>query len=63
MDLQNLLPHQSQPIQRTTAGQLPAELAELSDETLCNSGVLPSFDGFPVCWCLCLCADDGDEAE
>jgi bacteriocin leader peptide (microcyclamide/patellamide family) len=32
MDKQNLMPQAAQPVNRTTTGQLPAELAELSEE-------------------------------
>uniref|UniRef100_B8HTY0 Uncharacterized protein n=1 Tax=Cyanothece sp. (strain PCC 7425 / ATCC 29141) TaxID=395961 RepID=B8HTY0_CYAP4 len=62
MDLQNLLPQQANPIHRTTTGQLPAELAELSDETLCNSGVLPSGFEAPVLY-KDQCSYEGDDAE
>jgi bacteriocin leader peptide (microcyclamide/patellamide family) len=34
MDKQNLMPQAAQPINRITTGQLPAELAELSEEAL-----------------------------
>lgn len=59
MDRQNLLPHQTQPIQRTTVGQLPTELAELSEETL--GGVTPASRVCPPC--LCQCSYDNDVAE
>uniref|UniRef100_B8HTY7 Uncharacterized protein n=1 Tax=Cyanothece sp. (strain PCC 7425 / ATCC 29141) TaxID=395961 RepID=B8HTY7_CYAP4 len=64
MDLQNLLPHQTHPIQRTTTGQLPAELAELSEIQLfyCSSPVLPSDE----LYCRgenFLCSYEGDETE
>ncbi|MDV3353586.1 microcyclamide/patellamide family RiPP [Leptolyngbyaceae cyanobacterium CCMR0082] len=36
MDKKNLMPNQAHPINRMTAGQLPPELAELSEETLCD---------------------------
>lgn len=34
MDKQNLMPQPAQPVNRTTTGQLPPELAELSEEAL-----------------------------
>jgi bacteriocin leader peptide (microcyclamide/patellamide family) len=34
MDKQNLMPQAAQPINRIATGQLPAELAELSEEAL-----------------------------
>jgi bacteriocin leader peptide (microcyclamide/patellamide family) len=34
MDKKNLMPQAAQPVNRTTTGQLPAELAELSEEAL-----------------------------
>ena len=34
MDKQNLMPQATQPVNRITTGQLPAELAELSEEAL-----------------------------
>lgn len=34
MDKQNLMPQAAQPVNRITTGQLPAELAELSEEVL-----------------------------
>ena len=34
MDKQNLMPQAAQPVNRITTGQLPAELAELSEEAL-----------------------------
>uniref|UniRef100_B8HTY2 Uncharacterized protein n=1 Tax=Cyanothece sp. (strain PCC 7425 / ATCC 29141) TaxID=395961 RepID=B8HTY2_CYAP4 len=51
MDMPNLMPQQTQPIHRTTTGQLPAELAELSEESLTHSSsVLPSI---PSLCCIC----------
>ncbi|NER85394.1 MAG: microcyclamide/patellamide family RiPP [Leptolyngbya sp. SIO1D8] len=44
MDKKNLIPNQSSPVSRITAGQLPPELAELAEETLCGhdgGGVVP----------------------
>ncbi|MBD2214518.1 microcyclamide/patellamide family RiPP [Nostoc linckia FACHB-104] len=34
MDKQNLMPQAARPVNRITTGQLPAELAELSEEAL-----------------------------
>ena len=34
MDKQNLMPQAREPVHRTTTGQLPPELAELSEEAL-----------------------------
>ena len=45
MDKKNLMPHAAQPVNRTTTGQLPPELAELSEEALqasSSTSVLPS---------------------
>jgi bacteriocin leader peptide (microcyclamide/patellamide family) len=45
MDLQKLMPQQAQPISRITNGQLPTDLAELTEEVLgdsIGSNVLPS---------------------
>ncbi|MFG6098926.1 DUF5837 family cyanobactin class RiPP [Leptothoe sp. ISB3NOV94-8A] len=36
MDKKNLMPNQASPINRMTTGQLPPELAELAEETLCS---------------------------
>jgi len=38
MDKKNLMPQVAQPVNRTTTGQLPAELAELSEEALQQYG-------------------------
>ncbi len=52
MDKKNLMPMAAQPVNRTTAGQMPAELAELSEEALQllgdsdSASVLPSYFGF-----------------
>jgi bacteriocin leader peptide (microcyclamide/patellamide family) len=69
MDLQNLMPQQSQPISRITSGQMPTELAELSEEVLAtadssfSSDVLPSYGGPTATRCACRCSYDGDDAE
>ena len=64
MDKQNLMPQAAQPVNRITTGQLPAELAELSEEALQLHGeensalhVLASFFAPGVC------SYDGDDAE
>jgi bacteriocin leader peptide (microcyclamide/patellamide family) len=77
MNKQNLMPNQAQPISRVTTGQLPSELAELSEEMLqgtdfgaevtasfCALG-LPSFDSEVTAsaLCYCICSFDGDDAE
>jgi len=38
MDHQNLMPIAAQPVNRITTGQLPSELAELSEEALSQLG-------------------------
>ena len=66
MDKQNLMPQAAQPVNRTTTGQLPNVLAELSEEALQLHGddsapaaVLASDlkNGVPMC------SYDGDDAE
>jgi bacteriocin leader peptide (microcyclamide/patellamide family) len=68
MDKQNLMPQVAQPVSRITTGQLPSELAELSEEALSmvsnhehsTSAVLAS------AWLDqggCKCSYDGDDAE
>jgi len=62
MDKKKLQPHQAHPISRTTNGQLPSELAELTEEMLDSNGttgVLPSAKEC-VPW---YCSYDGDDAE
>uniref|UniRef100_B8HTY3 Uncharacterized protein n=1 Tax=Cyanothece sp. (strain PCC 7425 / ATCC 29141) TaxID=395961 RepID=B8HTY3_CYAP4 len=55
MDLQNLLPQQSHPIHRATAGHLPTDLAELSEIQLSYSSpvlpMLPSGDDVTGLYC------------
>ena len=68
MDKQNLMPQAAQPVNRITTGQLPAELAELSEEALqlhgnvaFSASVLsssPRYGNTPG-----YCAYDGDDAE
>jgi len=64
MDKQNLMPQAAQPVNRITTGQLPAELAELSEEALqqheCDAAAAVSAssgDGWSFC------SYDGDDAE
>jgi bacteriocin leader peptide (microcyclamide/patellamide family) len=71
MDKQNLMPQAAQPVNRITTGQLPAELAELSEECLqlhgeesreSSASVLASANGEKVTpWSAC--SYDGDDAE
>ncbi len=67
MDKQNLMPQAAGPVNRTTTGQLPAELAELSEEALQLHGDSDS-DAAAVFaagsrWDLLRCSYDGDDAE
>ena len=66
----NLMPQVAQPVNRITTGQLPAELAELSEEALSQLGedasssasVLAS-NWTEASW-YCVCSySDGDDAE
>jgi bacteriocin leader peptide (microcyclamide/patellamide family) len=63
MDKQNLMPQAAQPVNRITTGQLPSELAELSEEALqqheCDAAAVSAStrDSFPSC------SYDGDDAE
>ncbi len=72
MDKQNLMPQAAGPVNRTTTGQLPGVLAELSEEALQLHGDSANakaaavfangleFSGdMSVCYCSC----DGDDAE
>jgi bacteriocin leader peptide (microcyclamide/patellamide family) len=77
MDKQNLMPIAAQPVNRSTTGQLPDVLAELSEEALqlhgdSDAAVIASFynsepsnNAMPCycreCWCTC--SYDGDDAE
>jgi bacteriocin leader peptide (microcyclamide/patellamide family) len=67
MDKKNLMPQVAQPVNRISTGQLPAELAELSEEALqlgdaaYSTSVLASLqyvNGY-----LMSCSYDGDDAE
>ncbi|MDV3353587.1 microcyclamide/patellamide family RiPP [Leptolyngbyaceae cyanobacterium CCMR0082] len=79
MDKKNLMPNQANPINRITAGQLPPELAELSEEILCShdGGDIAPSSGCFACVGVglggvgggnvscggCFCSYDGDDAE
>lgn len=63
MNLQHLMPQQAQPIDRIPAGQLPASLAELTEEFLTNQnhstgGILPSQSLFFASQGMCAYDDD-----
>jgi bacteriocin leader peptide (microcyclamide/patellamide family) len=63
MDKQNLMPQAAQPVNRITTGQLPALLAELSEEALqqhCDAAAAVSAS-FGIQ--LSICSYDGDDAE
>jgi bacteriocin leader peptide (microcyclamide/patellamide family) len=70
MNKQNLMPQAAQPVHRTSTGQIPPELAELSEEAL-SLGVAPSSitgaSGMGVeasgGWVPYQCSYDGDNAE
>ena len=65
MNNKNLIPQQSKPINRITNGQLPSELAELSEEVLgtVENGCQPSYNCAGNNYCNILCSFDGDDAE
>ena len=66
MDKQNLMPQAAQPVNRITTGQLPAELAELSEEALqqheCDAAAV-SASAKMALERLGACSYDGDDAE
>lgn len=70
MKKQNLIPHQVQPVNRITTGQLPSELAELTEEVLSTTGggvsasinILQTGMGGAIC-VPHICSFDGDDAE
>ncbi len=68
MDNFNLMPQAAQPVNRITTGQLPAELAELSEEALSQLGEDASNSAsvlaseVTVNYCS-NCSYDGDDAE
>ena len=66
MNQQNLMPQAAQPVSRITTGQLPTELAELTEEILSANGISSSVlasaeDRQSIC--PCACSYDGDDAE
>jgi bacteriocin leader peptide (microcyclamide/patellamide family) len=66
MDKQNLMPQAAQPVNRITTGQLPTELAELSEEALQMHGENSSASVLPAYRFLELdlsCSYDGEDAE
>ena len=71
MDKQNLMPQPAQPVNRIATGQLPPELAELSEESLQLHGneaygtsVLPSWQSQNAGdYCVRICSYDGDDGE
>jgi len=69
MDKQNLMPQAAQPVNRSTTGQLPAELAELSEEALqlhgdsANAAAVFASMSEGQQKCICGCSYDGDDAE
>ncbi|NQE37973.1 DUF5837 family cyanobactin class RiPP [Microcoleus asticus] len=70
MDKKNLMPTVAQPVNRSTTGLVPAELAELSEEALQlygeldSASVLPSNYRSMSCFTSSFCSyDGGDDAE
>jgi len=65
MDKQNLMPQAAQPVNRTTTGQLPDVLAELSEEALQLHGDQAETAAvFASLWAATKsCSYDGDDAE
>jgi len=65
MDKQNLMPQAAQPVNRITTGQLPAELAELSEEALQqHEGHAAAAVSASNMFCDGMeCSYDGDDAE
>ena len=68
MDKQNLMPIAAQPVNRTTTGQLPAELAELSEEALQLHGESAESAAVSASFGMWgrmegACSYDGDDAE
>ncbi|HEY9803089.1 DUF5837 family cyanobactin class RiPP [Anabaena azotica] len=68
MNRKNIIPHQNQPIERISTGQLFNELAELSEEILQgnsnDSGVqasLQSVGPVPACLSGIWCSFDGED--
>jgi bacteriocin leader peptide (microcyclamide/patellamide family) len=67
MDKKNLMPQVAQPVNRTTAGQMPPELAELSEEALQQHGEGTAYSTSVLASNYAIgrqgCSYDGDDAE
>ena len=63
MDKKNITPAPYQPINRITNGQLPAELAELSEEILQDEAFASALDAQSDHIYDRFCSFDGDDAE
>ena len=63
MDKQNLMPQAAQPVNRITTGQLPAELAELSEEALQLQADDAAVSASSATDERARCTYDGDDAE
>jgi bacteriocin leader peptide (microcyclamide/patellamide family) len=63
MDKKNITPAPYQPINRITSGQLPAELAELSEEILQDESFTPTLVAHWTGANGGRCSFDGDDAE
>ena len=68
MDKQNLMPQAAQPVNRSTTGQLPESLAELSEEALQLHGddsanTAAVFASGMISCGKTACSYDGDDAE
>lgn len=67
MNKKNITPNPTQPVDRIPTGQLPSALAELSEDSLSDSHVLPAIG--PICsacladFCGKFCSYDGDDTE
>ena len=62
MNKKNITPHPAKPVDRIPTGQLSSALAELSEDALSDSHVLPSFGGVGKYDPL-MCSYDGDHVE
>ncbi|MCC5669248.1 DUF5837 family protein [Nostoc sp. CHAB 5784] len=70
MDKQNLMPQPAQPVNRIATGQLPTQLAELSEFTLSQfadaptrGAVLPSNSGSEDDQLMGMCSYNGEDVE
>ena len=63
MDKQNLMPQAAQPVNRTTTGQLPDVLAELSEEALQQHCDAAAVSASASRGAHRYCSYDGDDAE